>query len=365
MKLKDLKPNECIVINSRKEAKQLRKLLKKENVKSNVNSSGFCINEAANHKCICILSHSNKLWFSYGYGVYKTEYTVKDFLPKKSKFKKDVNQELARLDNLTNDLSIRLSAFELNSFGIDIEDLKAFYSKQDYKEFKKLQLSSESTTLKPSIKTLTPETLKAITEPVTSAKLEVGKWYKYKSILVYIKDLDGNKAVGCGLGNGLWEDFFSFIITLRCDYILATHEEVETALIEEAKRRGFKAELKIKRLFNEGVIFKCLGDFYYSNNDGAPGLFDKSGYAIMQNGKWASIVKEPKEEIDFSKPGQLVINESGYVWMTTGKHEEDSFTGIYIKDGVATPSFTLGCVSKGCTKESYTLYTETITLKND
>lgn len=328
MKLKDLKPNECIVINSRKEAKQLRKLLHKNNI-IGYYSKGKLDIDAAMDNYVYVYDGA----FSINNDKVKVTYTVKDFINKKSKFKEDISQELARLDNLTNDLSIRVK---------ELED--------------KPVLSCS--------KSLTSETLKAITEPVTSVKLEAGKWYKdaYSNFLIYAEEIHEitNDISGYGFYSSLkWFDS-KRVCVKNIKLNIATHEEVETALIEEAKRRGFKEGVRFKSA-SSGDEFTFKGELkLYKYESLTPSLG-----CVFIKGKWAEIVEEPKQKIDWSKPGQLVINESGYVWMTTGKHEEDSFTGIYIKDGVATPSFTLGCVSKGCAKSSYTLYTEPITLKND
>lgn len=306
MKLKDLKPNECIVINSRKEAKQLRKLLKDENIFHWHFNDDLDLSKAILNNYISIGSEL----FTYNKegAVFVKEYKVKDFLPKKSKFKKDVNQELERLDN-------------------EVHDLKLFVN---------------------TFNTLIPETLKAITEPATPAKLEVGKWYKdrYSKFLVYIQEIHrfNNDISGYGFYTNLsW--FESKRVSIK-DIIFdtATHEEVETALIEEAKRRGFK-EIAYFRFYEKTNVL---------NNQ----INDSEGIIVFDNGKWAEIVQEPKKEIDWHKSGQLLFQDTHkYVVLTTGRHNDNYFEGILL-DGS-------NHFSDDFKKEYYVLHNGSITLKND
>ena len=79
-----------------------------------------------------------------------------------------------------------------------------------------------------------------------------------------------------------------------CGYELATDQEVETALIKEAKKRGFK----------EGVTIKCLNNNFHNTyklkstfND----LYIEDGdlwfgtEEIFINGKWAEIIEDNPE----------------------------------------------------------------------
>lgn len=66
--------------------------------------------------------------------------------------------------------------------------------------------------------------------------------------------------------------------------------------------------------------------------------------------------KQPKE-IDWSVPGQLVVNEKGYVWLTTGEHDENNFKGVYIKHGKDN-AFEIGMVSCECVKSAFKPHTD-------
>ena len=119
---------------------------------------------------------------------------------------------------------------------------------------------------------------------------EVGKWYKRDEDIIFVTKFDGKQISFYGYYLGKWvgRDWMYLNTSV---FIEATTEEVETALIEEAKRRGFK----------EGVIF------YYCNG-GSKGIIGEfvdetyfydnqlrfKGSTIFENGKWAEIITEPK-----------------------------------------------------------------------
>ena len=128
--------------------------------------------------------------------------------------------------------------------------------------------------------------------------LEVGKWYKsigggFKYLL-YLVSID-NGLDSC-TAYGFVDDEFYIETDINFDMkqVPATDKEVETALIKEAKKRGFK----------EGVRFNnaCkTGEIAHGKNTGVVnkirsndcGLFTSNQYIIF-NGKWAEIIEEPK-----------------------------------------------------------------------
>lgn len=112
-------------------------------------------------------------------------------------------------------------------------------------------------------------------------------WYKYKNtnFLMYIHD---NGRYGFG-ADGLWLDNLNEDKSLNKieGYNLATHEEVEKALINEAKSRGFKSGVHINNsvlgfgfdsVSNDETTFKWDGEYLD---------FGKDGLAIFVDGKWA------------------------------------------------------------------------------
>ena len=126
------------------------------------------------------------------------------------------------------------------------------------------------------------------------SELEVGKWYKHNKFLLYIVD----KTHWYGFdGCGNWNDYvkYEYLMTDK-DLKPATDKEVETALIAEAKRRGFK----------EGVRYIAVGEekgrvgYYYSERlrygvGGKDALCQAGCPRIYFEGKWAEIISEPIE----------------------------------------------------------------------
>ena len=95
----------------------------------------------------------------------------------------------------------------------------------------------------------------------------------------------------------------------------ATDQEVQTALIEEAKKRGFKKGVFAKWVFEpnkKGCLKKEIEDLYFSNNM----ITDGWGHSIFYNGKWAEIVKGKtalellNEIIDASENNAYVRNKA-------------------------------------------------------
>ena len=136
-------------------------------------------------------------------------------------------------------------------------------------------------------------------------EIEVGKWYKgnfYNSdTLICIEEIERNvnfkgsiSQKHYGFINGFWREKASWSNTSWSkDLIPATEKEVETALIAEAQRRGFK-EGNYKGLESLYVDSKFTGWCYqsslnklYSADEG------DGGDVIFHNGKWAEIIENP------------------------------------------------------------------------
>ena len=126
-------------------------------------------------------------------------------------------------------------------------------------------------------------------------KLEVGKWYKrgHRYLICY-------KGNGRGYGffdgsyGGAWA--FSEYTKTKTKNIEATKEEVEEALIKEAKKRGFKKGVTIDKS-NLDYPFKKIwiissNHYFFDITDNT--LMIGSDY-IFNNGKWAEIIPEAKE----------------------------------------------------------------------
>ena len=131
-------------------------------------------------------------------------------------------------------------------------------------------------------------------------KLEVGKWYKLK---------DNPKIVA------LYECFkhhrpYAYIFNEKCDYEyivefslfelptyweLATEEEVSEALINEAKKRGYKKGVKCKFGIIEDIRTIETNIFDWNGKELFVRCINGNADIIFKNSKWAEIIKEPKE----------------------------------------------------------------------
>lgn len=124
-------------------------------------------------------------------------------------------------------------------------------------------------------------------------ELEVGKWYKVVSNGKTCLFNHQPESSSYGFWRGVWksgswstnsEDF-------ACDNIeLATEEEVKTALIEEAKRRGYVGNFKVKPLW--------IGHTYWDCADTQIRFYENTLYfssAIFHDGVWAEIIPQEVE----------------------------------------------------------------------
>ena len=106
--------------------------------------------------------------------------------------------------------------------------------------------------------------------------LEVGRWYKSKyrdwTYLLYLVSID-NGLDSCTAYGFVGDEWYSTKdINFDADQTPATDKEVETALIKEAKKRGFKEGVKL----SNGNILRA--DWYW--NDMSQHLNDYRSYII-------------------------------------------------------------------------------------
>jgi len=171
----------------------------------------------------------------------------------------------------------------------------------------------------------------------STAKLEVGKWYIYPEGAIMC-NVEGGKGYGInGLKDWVQNAHWLSNEDNGTDYRLATTEEISTALIAEAKKRGFVDGAKIKSEFpiwsNTNWLHKNSTDngkeYRFDSNDNELIAF---GVLVFKNGQWAEIVPT---EFDWSKSGQLVqgIDEDEeVVIVTTGNTFNNNFSGLVVSD---------------------------------
>lgn len=124
-------------------------------------------------------------------------------------------------------------------------------------------------------------------------KLEVGKWYKSESGSICFNLGDSYYGFDCV---GDWRDITYFKIGEDIyEWELATEEEVREALINEAKKRGYKEGVRCKFGIIKEIrtiktnIFDWNGKYLFVR------CINGNADIIFKNGKWAEIIEEPKE----------------------------------------------------------------------
>ena len=124
-------------------------------------------------------------------------------------------------------------------------------------------------------------------------KLEVGRWYKLKDnpkILALYDCFKHHRPYAYIFNEkGDYEYRVEFSLFESPTYWeLATEEEVSEALINEAKKRGYKEGVKCKFGIIEEIRTIETNDFVFKLEYNTLGI-------KLKNGKWAEIIEEPKE----------------------------------------------------------------------
>lgn len=148
--------------------------------------------------------------------------------------------------------------------------------------------------------------------------LEVGKWYWLKTIfgklLFCYKGGFGNDS-GYGFDiNGNWSNEGIGVHQVDVSSCTpATHEEVESALIAEAKKKGHKAGVRIKGLGNGKICTLPNGEFEYIKNANALWFGNPNdafeGFDVFLDGIWADILPEEKTIITHEKALKILAKK--------------------------------------------------------
>jgi len=163
---------------------------------------------------------------------------------------------------------------------------------------------------------------------VFKKELVVGSWYnslKHPKQLIFVVDFkDVQRIKGYGFDTrGNWErdnNEFSWGLPSDGDYTESTPQEVEAALIREAKKRGYKENVLMKSMVFDNDVYLIKGeyksvddDFYFIGEE-----LKWNGFTIFKDGIWATIIQDET----FTKP-LLSLNDLLSVW------SEDNDTEFY------------------------------------
>lgn len=139
--------------------------------------------------------------------------------------------------------------------------------------------------------------------------LVVGKWYYYNNWLIEYAGKTTHLTANYGFdssGNYFYDNKFTGFGNSPEEWVLATDEEVEQAIIKETKKRGFNFEVNFK--FIEGgvnyshvrKVAKVGSTFKYE--DGRLQTLGYGDWTIYNNGKWATIIETiTKEQFEEAK----------------------------------------------------------------
>ena len=139
-----------------------------------------------------------------------------------------------------------------------------------------------------SFKTRIEKDFPALFEPT----LEVGKWYKSKEynkfLICFKKDAD---SINYGFNvRGDWSNQLG--MWFKDSFTPATDEEVSTALIAEANRRGFKKGVNFKHnKISYPIILNIICKITSNDFEFKDGRMLCDGWDIFNNGLWAEIEK--------------------------------------------------------------------------
>ena len=136
-------------------------------------------------------------------------------------------------------------------------------------------------------------TLELIAEQQPKEEFEVGAWYANNGMPMSMVCYSG-KGDGYGTWSGSnWGN--SWAIDQIDNWTKATPQEIETALISEAKKRGFKEGVRFKMGdVDYGYSFDSDRDFTYKG-ELMLGKSANCGHIIFRDGKWATIIEDSFE----------------------------------------------------------------------
>ena len=155
---------------------------------------------------------------------------------------------------------------------------------------------------------VTERYFKEIIPEAFNTKLDTGKWYKSSTDIEFLVYYQSN-----GFYNyGFWEDkpYRDNLFFGDCWYNmsrLATDEEVSAALINEAKKRGYKEGVTITWK-NKPKLIYTLGDgefdYLISKN-----VLVFGNYGIFDGEQWAQILPQEKTVVPMAKALKIIAKK--------------------------------------------------------
>jgi len=169
-----------------------------------------------------------------------------------------------------------------------------------------------------------------LAKEVIKPKHQIGKWYKHKFGILFCVTSTNDNGVLYGYGFDKRGSWFSFIDESSTKYACndvakeytdeATAQEVEKALIEEAKRR-YKVGDRLSKIrddhaddnrFFELDSFSLENNCLYFNSKKSPFY----SYCIFQDGQWATIIEQDNfaELKEAHRNGAVIQLKMGNRW---------------------------------------------------
>jgi len=208
---------------------------------------------------------------------------------------------------LKKDYIIALGSFKTNFFAYDNKEravIDLWEVKKGYAEI--ISYIEPTTEVRNSVllqlaenNSFSEEILKKECPKLFESEINLNNWYWNNEfqIPIFIESFNYDDNYN-GYGFNKDKEFFSLTNNVYKQHLnrLATPQEVETALIQEAKKRGFVDTLKnretkpIKGIYN----IETNNEFTFINN----GILYFKGVPIFKDGIWATIIETPTDIIE-------------------------------------------------------------------
>ena len=161
-----------------------------------------------------------------------------------------------------------------------------------------LELSKMNCVIKEKLCDLFPDAFKK--------ELEVGKWYKSSCSVFFVTKIENEKVYAYGINDGKWLQDGCFDIKFSKNDTEAAPQEVESALISEAKKRRYLNKLRFVKClcdFSEEPTqeyYNEIGALYYEKSVNKLWIQDGSylDICIFDNGQWATIIHPEKMTLE-------------------------------------------------------------------